>query len=137
MSNLNPQVQQALGAALAVSEALQPAVAMANPNAGIALAVANAAAQYVNASMAMHAAGAVNASQMAQDWANAAAAVAAGAAAFNAAHPAAGAIVAAAQTAPFLPPTTTLPPGVGIAPAATGVSLPSPALVASTANPAP
>jgi hypothetical protein len=119
--NMNPQVQQTLGQALAISEAVQPAVAIANPNAGIALGVANAAAQYVSASMMMHAAGAVSADRMAADWSNAAAAVAAGAAAFNAAHPAAGAIVAAAamQQAPVPTPTPTPTPTPGTLPGPT------------------
>jgi hypothetical protein len=90
---------QALGTALAVAQIAQPAVAAANPQAGIALAVINAAGQYVQASSAMHAHGVISTQQAAQDWANAAAAVQAAAEAFNAAHPGAAAVVNAGQSA--------------------------------------
>lgn len=112
--------EQALGTAAAISAIAQPAVAAANPEAGVILAVGNAATQYILASQAMHAHGAIDATQYAQDWANATAAVAAAAAKFNAAHRAAAAVVDAAasaaagapESAPVTEPATAAPAAV-------------------------
>ena len=106
--NMQPQVQQALSEALTVAQIAQPAVAMANPTAGIALEILTAAGQYAQASNALHLAGVRTPAQTAADWQAAAQAVADGAAAFNARYPAAAAIVAASAA-----PVTQAPASIG------------------------
>lgn len=119
----------ALGDALAIGQAMQPAVAIASPGAGAALAVANAAGQLIAASLTLHAHGARTPEQVAADMESAAESVRAGAAAFNAAHPAAAAVVQAAEQAQATQTAQVDPP----APAADPAPTPVPATAAEPA----